>query len=132
MDSSTAAILGRAVLAAHLALIAFNVFGLVIVPLGGWRGWAFVRVRWWRTLHLASMAAVVLQALFGRACILTLWQEALTGGGRHDPLIMRVINNLIYWPLPMWAFTSAYVALFAYALALWRLVPPRRRSSSGL
>lgn len=131
MDSSTTAILGQAVLATHLGVIAFNLFGLIIVPLGAWRGWGFVRVRWWRALHLASMAMVVLQALFGRACLLTLWQDVLTGGGRQDPLIMRVINRLIYWPLPMWAFTNAYAALFVYALMLWRLVPPGPRPSSA-
>jgi Protein of Unknown function (DUF2784) len=131
MDSSTAAIVGQAVLAAHLVVIAFNLFGLIAVPLGAWRGWAFVRVRWWRALHLASMAVVVLQALFGRACFLTLWQDVLTGAGAQDPLIMRVVNGLIYWPLPMWAFTTGYAALFAYALALWKLVAPSSLPSSG-
>ncbi len=52
------------VLAVHLAVIAFNLFGLVAIPLGAWRGWAFVRVRWWRALHLASRAVVALLALW--------------------------------------------------------------------
>ena len=44
----------------------------------------------------------------------------------QDPLIMRWVNSLIYWPLPVWAFSAAYLALFVYVAALWRLVPPRR------
>jgi hypothetical protein len=40
---------------------------------------------------------------------------------------MRLVNSLIFWPLPAWAFTSAYVALFVYTLALLRLAPPRPR-----
>jgi hypothetical protein len=119
--------LGQLVLAIHVLVIAFNVFGLLAIPLGAWRGWAWVRVFWWRALHLASLGLVALQALFGRACFLTDWQDALTGAGAHDPLVMRIVNRLVYWPLPMWAFTAAYVAIFAYALALWRLVPPRSR-----
>lgn len=122
--------LAQAVLAAHVVVIAFNLFGLVAVPLGAWRGWDFVRARGWRLMHLASMAAVAVQAAAGRACVLTDWQDALSGGGRADPLIMRVVNGLIYWPLPLWAFTTAYLAAFAYVLALWRWVPPRGRRAA--
>ena len=116
--------LAALVLAAHLAVIAFNLFGLVAIPLGAWRGWTFVRVRWWRALHLASLAVVALQALAGRACFLTIWQDDMSGSATEQPLIMRVVNGLIYWPLPMWVFTAAYAAVFVYALALWKLVPP--------
>jgi len=118
--------LGPLVLAIHLAVIAFNVLGLVVIPLGAARGWGWVRILWWRVLHLASLAAVALQAILGRACFLTDWQGALTGGDAHDPLILRWVNSLIYWPLPMWAFTVGYVAVFAYVAALWWFVRPRR------
>ena len=124
-------VLAGLVLAAHLAVIAFNLFGLVAIPLGAWRGWRFVRLRWWRLAHLASLAAVALQALLGRACFLTIWQGDLAGGGGEEPLIARWINRAIYWPLPLWAFTAAYVAVFVYVLALWWRVPPSRRPSSG-
>ena len=119
-------VLAEAVLAAHLAVIGFNLFGLIAIPLGAWRGWRFVRIRWWRWLHLASMAVVALQALAGRACFLTIWQGRLSGEvGAPPPLIMSVVNRLIYWPLPIWVFAAGYVALFLYVIALMRLVPPR-------
>lgn len=119
---------GAAVLALHLAIIAFNVFGLVAIPLGAWRGWAWVRARWWRVLHLLSLAVVAMQAALGQACFLTIWQDDLTGGGAEDPLIMRWINSVIFWPLPMWVFTAAYLLVFAYVLALWWWVRPQSRS----
>lgn len=127
------ALLPALVLALHLGVIAFNIFGLVAIPLGGWRGWAFVRLRGWRLLHLASLAVVAAQALLGRACFLTIWQGDLSGAQGPPPLIMRFVNSLIYWPLPMWVFTAAYVAVFAYVVALWFLVPPlpSRRPFSG-
>ncbi|MDB5444543.1 MAG: hypothetical protein JWP73_2919 [Phenylobacterium sp.] len=117
-------ILGQAVLAAHLGVIAFNLFGLVAIPLGAALDWAWVRARGWRVLHLASLAVVAAQALLGRACFLTIWQDSLTGGDQADPLIMRWVNSVIYWPLPIWAFTAAYLAVFAYVLALWWWVRP--------
>jgi hypothetical protein len=106
-------------------VIAFNVVGMIVIPLGAARNWAWVRIRWWRLLHLASLTVVAVQAAFGRACFLTLWQAAANGGSR-EPLLTRWVNSLIYWPLPMWAFTAGYIAAFAYVLALWRLVPVRR------
>jgi hypothetical protein len=119
--------LAGAVLAVHLVVIAFNLFGMVATPLGGWRGWGFVRVRWWRWLHLASMAVVAVQALAGRACFLTIVQSGLSGeSGAPPPLIMTVVNRLIYWPLPIWVFGAAYVVLFLYVIALMWLVPPRK------
>ena len=121
------ALIAGTALAAHVAVVAFNIFGLVAIPVGAWRGWDFVRVRWWRALHLVSLAVVAVQALLGRACFLTLWQDDLAGAATQEPLIMRIVNGLIYWPLPMWVFTAAYVAVLAYVLALWKLVPPRRR-----
>jgi hypothetical protein len=118
-------ILAEAILAAHLAIILFNLFGLIVVPLGAICGWRFVRVRWWRLLHLVSLAAVAAQAVFGRACILTIWQAALTGEpGRPTPLIMGWVNRVIYWPLPLWVFAAFYLLVFGYALALLWLVPP--------
>jgi len=126
----TASAFAEAVLAIHLVVIGFNVFGLVAIPLGGWLGWRWVRVRWWRALHLASWALVAAQAALGRACFLTLWQARLEGAkGAPEPLIMGFVNRLIFWPLPIWVFAAAYVAVLAYVLALMRLVPPAKTSS---
>ena len=119
------AALGQLVLAVHVAVIAFNVAGLVLIPVGAKLGWRFVRLRWLRLLHLASLAATALQAALGQACFLTLWQSDLTVA-TTQPLIERWVNGLIYWPLPMWAFTALYLAVFAYVAVLWWLVRPDR------
>jgi hypothetical protein len=131
MTPRLSAPLADAVLLVHIAVIAFNIFGLVAVPLGAWRGWTFVRVAWWRVLHLALLFAVAAQAVLGRACFLTLWQAALEGGGQGTPppLIYAWIEGLIFWDLPIWVFAALYVAVLIYALALMWLVPPRRRHS---
>lgn len=114
------------VLLAHFAIIAFNVAGCILIPIGAWRGWCWVREFWWRAAHGASLAVVALQAVLGRACFLTIWQDELAGHATNQPLIAGWINHLIYWPLPLWAFALAYVAVFAYVLRLWALVRPRQ------
>ena len=125
-------LLAAVVLGFHLLVIGFNVLGLVAIPLGAWRGWGWVRIRWWRWLHVGSWAVVALQATAGRACFLTLWQDELERGGQSTPLIARWVNGLIYHDLPLWAFAAAYVLLFAGVLALLWLVPvkTRRRAAS--
>ena len=120
--------LAATILAIHVSIIAFNLFGLVAVPLGAWRGWRWVHAPVWRLLHLGSLAVVALQAALGRACFLTIWQADLEGAqGAAEPLIVRWVNSLVYWPLPLWVFTLAYFAVLIYALALLLLVPLRRR-----
>ena len=92
---------GEAILAAHVAIIGFNLLGLVVIPLGAWRGWSFVHGRNWRLLHLASLGVVALQASLGRTCFLTDWEADVVGDPSHAPLIMRWVNAVIFWPLPL-------------------------------
>lgn len=111
------------ILTVHLAVIGFNVAGLIVIPLGAWLDWRIVRIAWLRLLHLASLAVVAGQALAGRACFLTTWQGNLTGDYAPAPLVMRWVDAVIYWPLPFWGFTILYCAVFAYVVALSFLVP---------
>ena len=125
--ASAAAVLAEAVLAAHVAVILFNVFGLIVVPIGAARGWRFVHIAWWRVLHVLLLAAVAAQALASRACFLTLWQSDLAGSAASPtPLIESWVDRLIYWKLPIWIFAALYTVVFVYAVALLWLVPLRR------
>jgi hypothetical protein len=119
-------VIAEAVLGLHLMIITFNIAGLIIIPIGAWLGWRIVRIAWLRLLHLAMLAMVAGQALAGRACFLTEWQNKLTGSGQPtQPLIMHSIDKLIYWNLPLWVFAIIYCFVFLYVLALTVLVPFR-------
>jgi len=121
--------LADAVLLLHLGVIVFNIFGIIVIPLGAWRRWRFVRVFWWRALHVGILAVVALQALLNRLCFLSNWHADLVqlAGGRtsNAPAVAAFVSRLIFWPLPPLAFVVLYVAVCLYTLALWRLVPPR-------
>lgn len=121
-----------AVLALHFAIIAFNVAGCLLIPVGAWRGWSWVREFWWRLAHLLSIAVVALQAMLGRACFLTLWQGDRSGSAQVQPLIAGWMNRLIYWPLPLRVFAVAYVVVFVYVIALWIWVRPRMPRSNRM
>ena len=119
------------ILLLHLVVVAFNVFGLIAVPLGKLLRWEFVRGFWWRFAHVLSLAVVALQAVLGRACFLTIWENALRADAGRDvpPMIAVWINSVLYWPLPLWVFAAGYVGVLLYALMLWRWVPPRLRTA---
>ena len=127
--------LASIVLYLHFAVVVFNVFWLVAIPMGAWLGWAFVRSFSWRVAHLAVLAVVALQAVVGALCFLTIWQVALIraagGPAGETSWLDRLVTRAIFWPLPMWAFVVLYVAAAAFAVAMWWLVPPRRRAAKG-
>lgn len=114
------------ILSVHLAIIVFNVAGLVLIPLGERLRWRWVRAFGWRLAHLLILAVVAAQALAGRACFLTDWQADLGGSDRGTPLFAGWIDRVIYLPLPLWVFTLAYVLVWLYVLWLWWRVPPRK------
>ena len=124
-------LLADIILVFHFAYASFVVLGYAAIPLGAWRGWAWVRGRAPRALHLAAIALVGLEGLIGCACPLTLWEDLLRqeAGQGVEPgsFIGRVVSRMLYYDLQPWVFTVAYVLLTALAVGLWFWVPPRRR-----
>ena len=111
----------------HALIVLFNVFWLIVIPVGAWLGWAFVRNFWWRAAHLASLAVVAAQVAAGRLCFLTIIQNSLLNrAGNPEPpsWFNRLIMSLIYWPLPDWVFLPLYVLGFVSTLLFWIVFPP--------
>src|SRR5690349_16174158 len=123
-------VLADVVLVVHFAFVAFVVGGLFAIWAGAALGWRWVRGFWFRLLHLAAIVFVAAEALLGVMCPLTVWEDALRGR-RHDMgFIARWIRSVMFYDLPPWVFTVAYVAFaIIVALTFW-LVPPARRRAS--
>jgi len=113
------------ILLVHFALAAFVLLGLPLVWLGAWRGWNWARHRGFRYAHAAAILVVAAEALAGSICPLTRWEDALRGHGEARSFIGRWVARLLYYDLPEWTFTLAYVAYAAATLATLYLVPPR-------
>src|SRR5260370_39574831 len=99
MNASLPIDIAETILWFHVVVIAFNVFGLVAIPLGAWSGWKFVRMFWWRALHLGLLGIVALQAVRGRACLLTKWENDLLnragGAGSEEPLSRNGVDQAL-------------------------------------
>jgi Protein of Unknown function (DUF2784) len=117
------------VLFVHFAFVAFVVGGLAAIWLGAAFRWRWIRNFNFRVVHLAAIAFVAAEALLGVMCPLTIWEDNLRGRASDMSFIARFIRGVMFYELPPWVFTVAYVAFAAIvALTLW-LIPPRRRRS---
>jgi len=121
-------LLADALLITHAAFVGFVIVGLLLIWIGAWRGWTWVHGFWFRTLHLAAIAFVALEALIGMACPLTALEDWLrTGADSQSGFVQRWLQRLLYWDLPAWVFTVAYVCFAAMVALTFALLPPRRR-----
>ncbi len=122
-------ILADLIVVVHLAYVAVVVGGMAAILLGVWRGWAWVRNFWFRTIHLAMIGIVAVQALFGVHCPLTIWEyelrEAAGDGGRPGTFISRIVHSVLFFELPHGVFTVGYVVFGSAVLLAFLLAPPR-------
>jgi hypothetical protein len=130
-----ALILADSILLLHLLVVAFVVGGEILILLGGWRGWRWVRHRALRISHLALIGFVALQTWLGQLCPLTIWEQALrrsAGAATYESgFIEYWVGRLLYVAAPWWVFLAAYTGFALLVLLTWRWVPPLRRSAPG-
>jgi hypothetical protein len=120
-------LLADALLVIHFLIAGFIVGGLILVWIGALAGWAWVRNRWFRYLHLAAIVFVAAEALLGYACPLTIWEDLLRGGARPETFVGRWVARLLYYNAPEWVFTAAYCGWAAASLFTLWLIPIRKK-----
>jgi hypothetical protein len=124
-------LLADLVLALHFAFVLFVVGGLGLTWIGAAAGWAWVRNFWFRAAHLAAIAFVAGESLLGIWCPLTVWEDALRGMRDEKSFVARWIHRLMFYDLPEWVFTAAYVVFALVVLATWFLVRPGKGAGTS-
>jgi hypothetical protein len=126
-SAAESGLLADTILVVHFAFVLFVVGGFALILLGAALRWSWIRNPAFRYLHLAAIAFVAIEALVGMACPLTVWEAVLRRAGPDGPsFVARLVGRVLYYDLPEWVFTLAYV-LFALAVgAALRWIPPRR------
>jgi Protein of Unknown function (DUF2784) len=117
--------LADAVLAVHCAIVIFIMAGLPLIWIGAACGWSWVRIRWLRALHLGAIGFVALESVVGMACPLTVWEAALRHRRPPEGLIQQWVERALYYDLPAWVFTLAYLVFAGAVSATWLAFPPR-------
>jgi hypothetical protein len=130
--------LADGVLVVHALFVAFVVLGQLLIVVGLWRGWAWVRNFRFRVAHLAAIGVVVLQAWLGILCPLTILENALRRRagdvGYAGSFIQHWLHRLIFYDAATWVFTAVYTAFAALVVATWyfgRPVGPHRKPLPG-
>jgi hypothetical protein len=121
-----------AILVVHVGIVVFVVGMLPLILIGGRVGWAWVRRRWLRVLHLAAILVVAAQAWFGALCSLTVWEQDLrrhAGQGSYETSFIEYwLSRLLYVEAPWPVFVAAYTLFAALVALAWWWVPPRART----
>lgn len=122
--------LADVVLVIHVGFVAFVVFGLLLILLGGLLKWKWVRHPLFRILHLLAIGQVVLQAWLGIICPLTeleMWLRGLGGQETYEgTFIAYWLHRILFYQLPPWVFTICYTVFGSLVVLSWVLVRPRR------
>ncbi len=130
MQRNTLLLIGAdALLAVHALFVGCVVFGLVLILIGGSRGWRWVRNPWFRVGHLTAIAFVTVQSWLGLVCPLTTWEMALRAraGDATYPgtFIAHWLEAMIYYRAPAWVFVVCYTAFATLVVASWVFIRPR-------
>lgn len=119
----------------HAAYVGFVVLGQVaiLVGLACRRTWA--RNVWFRSIHLAMIGVVVLEALFGIACPLTVWEQELRrrAGQAAYPgdFVGHWVHEMLFFQAEPWMFTLVYSLFGLLVAGTFVLAPPRRPGRRG-
>src|SRR4051794_39267465 len=123
-------LLADLVVAVDSGYVAFVLVGQVLILVGIWRGWQWVRNYWFRVAHLVAISIVALEAVFNIACPLTTWEQRLRELAGDEvsrgTFIGDLLHNLIFIDAPPWAFTLGYVTFAVVVIAPFILAPPRK------
>lgn len=131
MNPTLARAFADLVLVCHVGFVVFVVAGLLLILVGGCRGWRWVRNPWFRGAHLAAIGVVVVQAWLGIVCPLTTLEMALrkcAGDVTYEgTFIAHWLRRLLFYNAPVWVFVVCYTAYALLVAGTWWKFPPRRK-----
>ncbi len=135
LDTSQLILLADAVLVVHVAFVVYVVAGAAAILYGAYLSRSWVRSRWFRYTHAASIGIVAVQAVAGVPCVLTVWERDLRAAAgqatQQLPFIPRLLQSLIFFEAPLWWFTIVYLVFGGAVFVALILIPPRRPERGG-
>lgn len=116
------------ILIVHASFIAFVVFGQLLVVVGYYADWRWVRNFWFRAVHLAAIFYVVAESWLSIICPLTEWEQALRRKAGQNfysgGFIANWLHKIIFFDLSDWVFTAIYSVFGLIVAASFYLCPP--------
>ena len=120
-------LLADLVLLTHFTIAAFLVVGMLLIPLGAFWNWSWVRARRLRQIHMGLIVLIAIEAVFHITCPLTTLEALLRQTAAPESFWADQISKILYWDLPLEFFTILYGCCVVWSLYLWKFVPPIKR-----
>jgi hypothetical protein len=130
---SAYSVLADLILALHVAFVVFVVIGLVLIWIGHFARWRWVRNLRFRVVHLVAILIVVAQAWIGAICPLTTLEQSLRLRGGFDAysgsFITYWLRRLIFFDAEPIVFTVGYTLFAGLVIGSWWISKPLRREA---
>ena len=117
-------LLADLVLILHFFIVIFITVGFILIPIGYFYNWIWIKSYKLRLFHSALMCLVTLESLFGITCPLTSIENYLRGISRNKSFISFWIEKIIYWDFPTIFFIFLYFIFLGWTLLMWKIYPP--------
>ncbi|WDE10174.1 DUF2784 domain-containing protein [Thalassomonas haliotis] len=122
--------LADTVLLLHFLFVVFVVGALLLILLGGYLGWLWVRNYRFRLVHLLCILVVVFQSWLGVICPVTtleMWLRGLAGDKQYrGSFIGHWLEYLLYYRAPDWLFILVYSLFALLVVFTWLYLPPKK------
>ena len=116
-------------LAIHFAWVFFVLFVVPVVIVGWICRWAWVRNSWFRNIHLAMIALVVLETALNIECPLTRWERELRAvdgvKAEERGCIQYWMRTILFVQVSTDDLAISYVSFGIAVALLFVAVPPR-------
>lgn len=118
------------VLILHFGYILFVLGGFFLIWIGFAAGWKWIRNRLFRLLHFYAMFLVAMEAIFGVACPLTVFENFLRDSTDPPSFVSRWIHKIMFYHAPEWVFTVIYLLMTCLFILTWFIVRPHPKARS--
>ncbi|MHB8899763.1 MAG: DUF2784 domain-containing protein [Thermoguttaceae bacterium] len=122
-------ILADLIVVIHAAMAAFVVLGLVAVLIGRLARWRWIRNFWFRSVHLALIAVIVIFPVLGSLCPLTELENWFRqrGGEQVYPgsFIAHWVHELLFVEVSPHLIAVSYCAFGVAVLLAFFVIPPQ-------
>ena len=117
------------VLILHFFIVIFISVGFLIIPIGYYYDWSWIKNYKLRLFHCSLMCLVTFETILGITCPLTSIENNLRGINNNKSFISFWIEKIIYWDFPTKFFIFLYFIFLGWTLLMWKIYPPKFKDS---
>jgi len=127
--SSYFLLIANVTLLLHVLIVMFVVFGLILIFIGKFRQWLWVRHPWFRLIHVLVITVVVFQSWLGFICPLTTIEMTFRAHANvtvyEGSFIAHWLQTILYYQAPPSVFIVGYTVFAIAVIISWFWVKPR-------